>query len=564
MVSNPTALEAWFFNSLVTAGHCRKHIPKAQQPGTFFTSQRPNVATKPRQNHGTAFRRQTHTVSYPEVEEEAEKALDEAAIEPNRTKEELMALVDQYGGGSFTDQLPLLELPRLHQPSDGPHLIVSDKVQDEWPPPHHAWPAYDETEVKLKALDKALKDFSKDPEETYLLYRDLPAPRVPYLESKARHKLLRHLAVVEHKNEHSMLRYLSVVDDMKGAAIPLSTSEWTSALSFASRYVARSTVVEVESALHMWREMEHVAGVKGSDATFNVLFDVACKAGKFTLAEMIYKEMHVRGFEFTRYHHVSQIHYYGLKGDGDGARAAYKALVEAGEIVDTVVLNAMMSALVKAHEANAAENIYERMKKIHVETSGSVLPPRNYKARRLINNVLMKMAKIAKVDPTRRGEFQRKSIIAPDLQTYRILVNYFAVEAGELDKVAKFLDEMKWFDLPVHGALFLALLEGFAIHGGVRYTHWTEDRLESVWKAFMEALDNEAIDMYMSKWMAMWALRAFAKCSGKSRTVDVWEEIKEKWDPVEEDIDFVMKTLRPLLEGEDMSEKRKDWILGSL
>ena len=121
-----------------------------------------------------------------------------------------------------------------------------------------------------------------------------------------------------------MLRYLSVVDDMKGTAIPLSTYEWTSALSFASRYVARSTVVEVESALHMWREMEHVAGVKGNDATFNVLFDVACKAGKFTLAEMIYKEMRARGFEFTRYHHVSQIHYYGLKGDGDGARAAYK------------------------------------------------------------------------------------------------------------------------------------------------------------------------------------------------------------------------------------------------
>ena len=40
-----------------------------------------------------------------------------------------------------------------------------------------------------------------------------------------------------------------------------------------------------------------------------------------------------------------------------------RALVEAGEIVDTVVLNAMISALVKAHEASAAENIYERMKR---------------------------------------------------------------------------------------------------------------------------------------------------------------------------------------------------------
>jgi pentatricopeptide repeat protein len=505
--------------------------------------------------------RQKHTLASPEAKEEAAK---EPTIEPNRTKEELMALVDQYNGESFTDQLPLPGLPRLHQPSDGPHLTVSDKPQDEWPPPHLAWPANKETEAKINTLDEALKDFSKNPEEIYLLYRDLPAPRVPYLESKTRHRLLRHLAVVEHKNEHSMLRYLSVVDDMKGTAIPLSSSEWTSALSFASRYVARSTEVEVEYALHMWREMEHVAGVKGSDATFNVLFDVACKAGKFTLAEMIYKEMQARGFEFTRYHHVSQIHYYGLKGDGDGARAAYKALVEAGEIVDTVVLNAMMSALVTAHEPNAAENIYERMKKIHLETSGSVLPPRDYKARRIITKVLMEMAKTAKIDPTTREAFQQKSIIAPDLQTYRILVNYFAVQAGELDKAAKFLDEMKWFELPVHGAMFLALLKGFAIHGGIRYTHWTEDRLDNVWKALKRGIDNDAIDLYVSKWMVVWALRAFAKCSGKSRTVDVWEQIKEKWDPGEEDLDFVMKTLRLLLEGEDMSEKRKDWVLGAL
>ena len=476
-----------------------------------------------------------------------------------------MELVDQYGGASLTEPLLPLELPSRYQPSDGPHLTVSDKTEDDWPPPHHGWPANDETQATLNALDEGLQDFSKDPEEIFLLYRKLPTPRVPYLESKARHRLLRHLAVVERKSERSMLRYFSVVDDMKRAAIPLKVWEWTSALSFASRYVAKSTEVEVESALHMWREMEHVAGVKGNDATFNVLFDVACKAGKFVLAEMIHKEMQTRGFEFTRFHHVSQIHYYGLKGDGDGARGAYKALVDAGEIVDTVVLNAMMSALIRAHEANAAEYIYERMKKIHIETTGSVLPSKDYKTRREINRVLMKMAKIAKAQPTLRGVFQRKSILAPDLHTFRIWVNYFAVHAGELDKAAKFLDEMAWFEIPVHGALFLALLKGFATHGGVRYTHWTEDRLENVWKALMHAIDNKSKDLYMSKWIVVWALKAFAKCSGKSRMVDVWEQIKEKWAPGEEDSDFVVSHgLRPLLEGEDMAVKRTDWILGSL
>jgi len=146
-----------------------------------------------------------------------------------------MELVDQYSGESYTDQLPLLELPRLYQPSDGPHLMVSDKVEDEWPPPHRAWPADSETKVKLENLKIALRDFSKDSEEIYQLYRALPEPRAPYLESKTRHRMLRHLAVVERKDEHSMLRYLSVIDDMKGTAIPLTTSEWTSAISFAAR-----------------------------------------------------------------------------------------------------------------------------------------------------------------------------------------------------------------------------------------------------------------------------------------------------------------------------------------
>jgi hypothetical protein len=76
-----------------------------------------------------------------------------------------MALVDQYSGTSYTDQLPLLELPRLYQPGDGPHLTVSDKVEDEWPPPHNAWPANPEVKNKLVLIDKALRDFSKDPEE---------------------------------------------------------------------------------------------------------------------------------------------------------------------------------------------------------------------------------------------------------------------------------------------------------------------------------------------------------------------------------------------------------------
>jgi pentatricopeptide repeat protein len=311
--------------------------------------------------------------------------------------------------------------------------------------------------------------------------------------------------------------------------------------------------------------MEHIAGVRGSDATFNVLFDVACKAGKFTLAEMIYKEMEARGFEFTRYHHVSMIFYYGLQKNGDGARAAYKALVEAGEIVDTVVLNAMVSALIRAHEPTAAENVYERMKKAHLERPGSKLQPRDFRERRRITQVLKRWAIIAKRHADKRQDLQSRSIIAPDIHTFRILVNYFAIEAGELNKTTKLLEEMKWFHLPLHGALFNALLKGFALHGGVRYTHWTEKRLESVWRSLLQALDDGVEGLYISKWMATWALRAFAKCSGKSRALVAWDELKGKWDPGEEDMSFVMSNLHQILyRSVDIGQTRRDWILGTL
>jgi pentatricopeptide repeat protein len=514
------------------------------------------VPKKAPQVHNVAFQRRQHTKIAKGIQEE------DVDVEPNRTREELIALVDQYSGESYTDQLPVLELPRLYQPSDGPHITVSDNVEDEWPPPDQAWFADLETQTKLEKLNKALKDQYKDPEEIYELYRALPEPRAPYLESNTRHRMLHHLAVVEYKDEHSMLRFLSVIDDMKGTAIPLTISEWTSAISFAASYTAKSTEVEVEAALVMWKEMEHIAGVKGNGATFNVLFDVACKAGKFTLAEMIHKEMLTRGLELDRYHHVSMIFYHGLMKNGDAARAAYKALVEADEIVDTVVLNAMISALIRSHEAHAAENIYERMKKSHLERPGAELQPKDPRARRLITRTLKMMARISKADKMKREEFQRRSIIAPDRQTFQILLRHFAVQAGEMGKTAKFLEEMTLFDIAPHNALFVPILTAFATHGGIRYTRWTESRLEAVWKSVKQALNDKVEGVDISRWLVIWAIRAFAKCSGKSRTVKVWEEIKQKWDPGEADLDFVMYELRLILDGPDMAERKDDWVLG--
>jgi pentatricopeptide repeat protein len=489
-----------------------------------------------RLNHVTITRRHQQTSALPKPFRELS------------AQEELLGLVDQYDGGSMMDHLPLLELPSLDQPEPGPHLSISDKPEDcDYPPLRYVWPAHGKEQEVVRSLKKALGDISVNPEESYRLYRALPAPRVPYLDAKTRHKLLRNLGFVERKDEHSMLRYLSVMDDMKATGIPLTIAEWNCATSFAGRYVSRTTEVEVEGALRVWKEMEHVAGIRANAATFNILFDIATKAGKFRLAEMIYEEMARRGHTFNRFHHVSLIYYYGLRADGQGVRKSYKALVEAGEIVDTVVLNCVISALYHSYEPQAAEQVYERMKRLQIQRSGAQLPSKGFRKRRLVAKTLMRMARYVKRDRTKLTRFQNRSIIAPDVHTYQILIQHSAAQGGELHKVVRFLDEMQWLEVPLSGSIFLALFRGFAIHGGIRYTHWTEVRLESVWRAYLQAAEGQREGLFIGKWMIIWALKAFAKCSTETRTLDIWHSIKEKWNPQEDELNAINGLLRSLI-----------------
>ncbi|KAI9734765.1 MAG: hypothetical protein M1818_006752 [Claussenomyces sp. TS43310] len=537
-VSELLDIDTWFVTALVKATHCREHAAYVNgghpQP-ILHKFSRPGI--RPQSCQVLYQRRHKHT-----------KAFQALATGPT-TKKALLALVDQYDEVSSTEDVPLFDPPSQRQPEPGVRFVVSDKPEDsDWPSEKYTWPAQGEDQKTVELLKKALQKRSNDQEHVYWLYKSLPAPRIPYLSASHRHMLLRTLAVSERKDEHSMLRYLSVVDDMKVCSIALTTSEWNNAMSFAGRYVAKTTETEVESTLRLWKEMEHVAGVQSNSATFNILFDMATKAGKFRLGEMIYQEMENRGLAFNRYHHVSLIHYHGLRGDGDGVRGAYRDLVESGEIVDTVVLNCMVSSLIRAGEPQAAEHVYLRMKMLHSQRMPKRLPSRDYEKRREVTKALVKMGQLAKNDPAARQKFQNKSIIAPDAQTYRILIHYFAIKAGDLSKATALLDEMRWFNVPLQGFIFLSLFKGFAAHGGIRYTAWTADRLESVWRAYMQAIEDNSDDLYIGRWIVIWALRAFAKCSSKARAVQVWVEIKDKWKHTDEELDHVTNILRALTE----------------
>lgn len=528
----PNNLDEWFVTALVKAGSCKDHAAYSGTAESLRTKCTRQSISRLHASKTFKDRRHQHTQAFRSYPEET------------NSKEALLALVDQYDDTSLTEHIPLLE-----NSAYDPQFKVSNEPQDsEWPSEKYTWPAQGEDQKMVDQLKKVLEARSKDTEHVYSLYRSLPAPRIPYLSASHRHMLLHTLAVMEHKDENAMLRYLSVVDDMKVCSIALNTAEWNNAMSFAGRYVARTTETEVEHILRLWKEMEHVAGVQSNGATFNILFDVATKAGKFKLGEMIYREMQSRGLAFNRYHYVSVIHFHGLRGDGDGVRKAYRDLVESGEIVDTVVLNCMISSLIRAGEPQAAEQVYARMKLLHEERSPQRLPSRDYEKRREVNKALVRIGELGKKFPAVRQKFQRLSIIAPDAQTYRILIHYLAVKAGDLTKTAALLEEMRWFEVPLQGSIFLSLFKGFAAHGGIRYSAWTGDRLESVWRAYIQAVEHDNGEVYLGKWIIIWTLKAFAQCSGETRAMQVWIEVKEKWKGTDEEMDHVTNTLRSLTE----------------
>jgi pentatricopeptide repeat protein len=605
-----------------------------------------------------------------------------------RENEALLRYVDRaVEQGPVDEHLEMINDPflRRYAPADGPHLRISNR-QTEPGDPTWAYLQHASEDVKatLKRLRLAVNLQLKEPSEKEAdrlssLYQSLPEPRMSHIPNKLRHQLMKAIGLVK-RDSRTMLRYFSLVSDIKAAGLALSTGEWNKAISFAARYVGRSRHAEAEAALSLWHEMEKMEGIKANQVTFNILFDVASKAGIVPLCEMLYREMENRGFAYNRYHRVSLIHYLGLRGDADGVRAAYKDMVLAGEEINTVVLNSVIGGLLQCGEEDAANHIYDRMKDDLPEAPE--MPPRSYNSQLAVTKALAKFAKQRKKTPqdglqgaviqtsgkrtsidvqedvphraddetnlslgrtthvtpevTGRGimnvserssnkleedsshgsdvsngtseyevgpimtaedgavhfegdefaAYQEATFFAysdaglaepqelgtevhanaaeshsgevsfgetrtlprtPDLTTYRLLVRHYAIKLGDLATVTRYLDEMQYFNIPLHGSIFLALFRGFYEHGGHPTTNWSEQRLQSILSALLSALDANVAGLTLEKWLALWALKAFTKCSTPETIFKVYQELGQRWHFDEATSNFMVEALHSCL-----------------
>lgn len=426
---------------------------------------------------------------------------------------------------------------------------VSDRMEE------HSNPYKTDKAQNIDSFLRMLEDQTSSHEQIYEAYCQLPSPGLHYLTNCGRRLLLHRLSVIENRSKQAMLRYLRLVDDMKEASIPLNLAEWNTAIAYAGRCFAQVDALQVESALRIWKEMEHEAGIRSGRVTFNILFDIAAKAGKYVLAEMILKEMNERRLRYSRFSHVGLIYFHGLKGDGNEVRKAYRNLVEAGQIVDTVVMNCVIASLIRAGELPAAEQVYERMKQLFHAKTGAFVPNKDWRYTRDLGRILDRASRTLRRQPERLQRLQSKQCLAPDTRTFSIFIDYHIHITGELRRITSLLAEMQDFKIPIQGRMYIKIFRGFARHGGVKYTSWTTQRLEAVWTSLLAALDTQAEGIELLKWMVVWVVRAFARCCGRARALRIWEEMRDRWKLVgDEEKGAVEHMLREILHASQTRE----------
>ncbi|KAK4611197.1 uncharacterized protein CLAFUR5_13876 [Fulvia fulva] len=504
-----SSIEDIFISSLLAAGTCREH--RSTVRGSITGRQRLRLQRHVQVLEGT--KQQIRHLSSRRASCQNTVAMAEPSTTPDISQEEYKELVNTYP--SFPNHtLPPLDLARKaaeeaeaerHFPLASrlvltPEQEVNKGSEGRKPlPPEDADHArqLDEFTNLLATQDRGTISHDK----LWELFDGLRPPPLRYLSNRTVYHMFRHLSMVEYRtSKASMQRHLDLLSEAIAERIPLEKGVWNTAIHNAGSWVRDTTSSQVKAAIEVWMRMEE-SGMRANHVTLNILFLVAVKASRFALADTIYKELLARNLPLNRYFRTSVIHYAGMRQDGDGVRRAFRELVNAGELVDTVTMNSVILGLVRAGEAPAAENVFLRMKKLHEDKFGMILPE-DWRARKELGRVLDKTGARLRQDQKqhessffgaafssddKREQIQQATPIAPDSTTYRILIKHHAYTSGNINKTRELLAEMQGRKLPVHGSVYVHLLRGFHMHGGWANSEWSPASLEALWKEVLAA-----------------------------------------------------------------------------
>ena len=571
-------VEDIFIESLVAAGSCRHHTPRRTSSTllwyagpTKYARHLPKIPHMSKRHFST---------------ERSKKQLAAMAVPEEITREEYHNLVNTYDSPSDLWDKP--DHAPQHLPL-APRLVIPLEKEDEPQPTHRVVlpPEDGEHAAQLgywrSLLDRGVSRVSHT--RLWDSYQALRSPRLRYIADDDIRRAFRHLSWVEFKHGGGMPRYFALIEDCIDEQIPLTTAEWNTAISYAGRWLRSTTSKEVKGAVETWMRMER-HGVKADHVTFNILFDVAVKAGRFALADTIFNELKSRDMPLNRYFRTSMIYYGGMRGDGDAVRRAFRDLVNAGEIVDTAIMNCVILSLVRAGEPAAGEHVFHKMKQLYELKLGTA-GPKDWRGQRELGVVLRRAAMRLRLEKEehessffgghysadeRREEVQKAAPIKPNAGTYRILIQHHVYTSGDLVRIRELMDEMKKEGLHVHGSVYVHVFRGFWQHGGSTYTVWNDKSLEELWQLFLwqhfiaasgsaaqqpteASLEPEQSEEdrapYFTRSLAHGVLRAFYKCAGRKKMLDVWTEIQSRWTEMDMDDERTVQQLVEKLVRED-------------
>lgn len=421
-----------------------------------------------------------------------------------------------------------------------------DKYNMPW-----LFPASWEETVALRAIRKALRDPDSSNETIFELYRKIPAPRIGYLDRLNMERLITRLMTVPLRDQVSMLRYLTLIEDLKTSNISITRNEWNQASSFVTKSSKYITISELRVAFEQWTESERDYKVPADVATFNILLDSASKSNHQGLAQSILKEMRSRKMKFDRYTFTTLMMYHGSIRDVDNIHRVYKALVDAGEVVDTVVLNTLMTALVMAGEVSSAERIYAFMRRAGAATTKNPTPSMmTWKESRSFGQKLKRNAMQCMLEYV--GALNVP--LGPDIASFHLFIHYHCRMAN-WTRAQEVIRDLKTFGLTVDSCVYLSLLKGFAWFGSTDpYCEWNRERLDLVLDV---VLDEEKGVFKWDRVTTVWVVRAVAKVYADSVSMEkVWDLIEaQRVRQGGKEPDFAVgvyvSSLRVILEDED-------------
>ena len=591
--SHTESIEDFFIQSLVAAGRCSQHQRPAWHAEYRTAKERSLGIQRRALGHTT---RRDFSTSARRTQTATAFARDEEQPEPLISKDEYKDVVNTYGLPSDIWDEDLLSNRSRKKKQDknktnyplAPRLVIPPDKEDK--PPHTArrvlLPEDKEHEHDIEQFRRMLKrepgTFQQD--SLWRAFENLRKPRVRYLTERDIRRTFNHLTWNEFAHTpHASQRYFALLEECIQEQVPLTVVEWSAGINFAGRQMRHGTSEDVKSAIELWMKMEE-SGIPANSVTFNILFYTAVKAGRFALADTIFRELRARGFQLDRYFHCSNIYYAGLRGNGDAVRRAFNDLVNADEIVDVSVMDCVILSLIRAGEPAAAEHVFGKMKALH-ETKFGTKGPEHWQEQRRLFKLLSETGKALRRQKQehvssffgtafsgddRKEQIQRAAPIAPGPGTYRLLIRYHARVSGNMDRVRELLAESKACGFHTHGSVYLNIFYGFDRHGGYAYTGWPPRLLEAFWEEFLAAsstngsfatgpdhirspdtaaedhleafhgleetedepddyLSEESRPPYFTQSMAIVVLRAFYKCCGRKRMLAVWAEIRERW-----------------------------------